>query len=272
MKEYALEPDYYFLKEKSYNGQHPPYFNTADFPWVKELEVKYPEIINEVGGLLYGTEEMPTNLNPPYLSSPDAWRNLYFMNFRWINHKNCLRFPKTFSILRQIPNLSFAGITVLEPRSRVLPHIGETNAIIRCHLGLRVPGKDMDCGIRVNGEPRSHQEGKVLMFSDAHFHETWNNTDERRFILVFDVIQDQFAHKADWVCAKALGALTIKYMDARIPLINALPEWALRMLLLFFAVLWRIYLPVNRHMGIFYRIGEKLRKAIFYKDLSHSAA
>ena len=174
------------------------------------------------------------------------------MNFRWYNHINCLKFPKTFSILQQIPNLSLAGITVLEPHSKVLPHIGETNAIIRCHFGLKVPGKNMDCGISVNGEARSLQNGKLLMFSDAHYHNTWNNTDERRFILVLDIIQPQFVYMSSWVCSNSLATLTLKYIDERIKIIAIFPNWFLQLLLKPIAVFWFFYLPLQKQFRWFY--------------------
>lgn len=259
--DYRAEPAAYFLKEARYEGTHPNYFNPDDFPWVKSLEDKYVEIVSEVGGLLQGKEEMPENLNPPYLTSPDAWRNFYFMNFRWYDHKNCLKYPKTFAILQTIPNLSFAGITVLEPHSKVLPHIGETNAIIRCHFGLKVPGNYLDCGMMVAGEKRGQQQGKVLMFSDAHYHTTWNNTDDRRFLLIFDVVQDQFAHKADWVCANALGALTIKYLDEKVAIIKPLPSVILHTFHKILAIFWRVYLPLQKNFRYYYQIRNKFKRS-----------
>lgn len=249
--DYRSESDQYFLKETKYTGMHPNYFNPEDFPGVKRLESQMDVIMNEVGGLIYGKEEMPPNLNPPYLSSPDAWRNFYFMNFRWYNHENCKNYPKTYALIQSIPNISFAGITVLEPHGKVLPHIGETNATIRCHLGLKIPGNYLDCGITVNGESRGLQEGKLLMFSDAHFHTTWNNTDERRFVLILDIIQPQFAHKANWVCANSLAALTIKYLDEKVKIINPLPDIILKIMLRTLAVAWLLYLPIQKLFGRF---------------------
>ncbi len=248
---YIHEPDIYFLKEDTYAGLHPNFFNPDDFAWVKILESKYEQILNEIGGLIYGKEEMPANLNPPYLSSPDAWRNFYFSNFRWYNHPNCKKYPVTFSILNEIPNFSFAGITVLEPHSKVLPHIGETNATIRCHFALKIPGNYLDCGIEVNGEKRGYEEGKVLMFSDAHFHTTWNNTDERRFVIVFDVVQNQFAYKSNWVCASSLAALTVKYIDEKVKIIKPLPNMLLQLIHKSLAVAWYFYLPIQKQFRLF---------------------
>lgn len=246
------EPDRYFLKESEYTGIHPRYYDPAQFSWVSDLEANYSAILTEIGALIDGGEDMPPNLNPPYLSAPDAWRNFYFFNFRWYNHKNCLRYPKTYAIIQSIPNISFAGITVLEPHSRVLPHIGETNAIIRCHLGLQIPGQYMDCGIEVGGEKRGYKEGRLLMFSDAHLHTTWNDTDERRFMLIVDVIHPDFAHKGGWVCANSLAALTIKYIDERVSVIKTLPNIVLTIWLRTLAWGWYLFLPVQKRLRWFY--------------------
>ncbi len=247
------EPDRYFLKESSYDGVHPHYYDPAEFPWVPALEAHYRTIVQEISGLVDGSEDMPPNLNPPYLSSPDAWRNFYFFNFRWYNHRNCLKYPQTYAILQSIPNISFAGITVLEPHSKVLPHIGETNAIIRCHLGLQIPGQYMDCGIEVGGEKRGYHQGQLLMFSDAHMHTTWNDTGERRFMLILDVIHPDFVQKGDWVCANSLAALTIKYIDERIPVIKILPDLILSIWLRMLAVVWCFFLPLQKRFRWFYR-------------------
>lgn len=247
------EPDRYFLKEARYDGTHPRYYDPAAFPWVPMLESRYTEIIEEISGLTSGHEAMPPNLNPPYLSAPDAWRNFYFFNFRWYNHKNCLKYPKTFALLQTIPHISFAGITVLEPHSRVLPHIGETNAIIRCHLGLQIPGQYLDCGIQVDDEKRGYHTGRLLMFSDAHMHTTWNDTDQRRFLLILDVIHPDFVKKGNWVCAQSLGALTIKYIDEKIPVISFLPSPVLTACLKVLALAWYLFLPVQKRFAVFYK-------------------
>lgn len=251
---YASESDVYFLKETSYSGSHPAFYNSEDFAWVTSIEENYGRIRDEIQDIINGTEKIAPNLNPPYLSSPDAWRNFYFMNFGWFDHKNCLKYPETFKILKGIPDIVFAGVTVLNPKSKVLPHIGETNATIRCHLGLYVPGSRMDCGITVKGESREHHNGKVVMFSDAHLHTTWNNTDEQRVLLVFDVVQKQFAHKADWVCANALAALTIKYIDEKFPLIRPMPQLLLGAFHKLLAIGWRVYLPIQKQFKMFYAV------------------
>ena len=131
----------------------------------------------------------------------------------WQYHNNCRRFPKTYALLKSIPNLTFAEFTVLEPHSRVLPHIGETNTTIRGHLGISIPAKLPHADIRVGNEERIWEEGKVVIFSDCHRHTVWNDTNERRFVLVFDITRKEFASRKYWVNAQSLAALKIKFID-----------------------------------------------------------
>ena len=43
------------------------------------------------------------------------------------------------------------------------------------------------CGFRVGGETREWQEGTAFAFDDTIEHEAWNDSDELRAVLIFDV-------------------------------------------------------------------------------------
>lgn len=251
MKNLPIEEQFFFLKEEPYTGNHDFFYNSTDFPAILELEAKWEIIRDEVIGLL-ADEKMAQvkNINPPYLSSPDAWKNFYFYNFGWKKHENCDRYPNTFKILKAIPNLIFAGITVLEPKSKVLPHNGETNTTIRCHLGLKIPAPYPICGVRVGTEEHGWEEGKVLMFSDAHFHNVWNDSDERRLVLVFDIVREEYANQSHLICAKALGALTLKFFYSKKPDFKNLPMSMLRLIHFFFSAFWYAYLPFQNRFRL----------------------
>lgn len=243
---YSEAPEY-FLKEEPYNGNHDFFYNSKNFPAIVELENNWKTIREEVLGIVTDEElKQIKNLNPPYLSNPEGWKNIYFYNFGWKKHTNCDRFPKTHQLLKQIPNMVFGGITVLEPKSRVLPHNGETNTTIRCHLGLKIPAPLPICGVRVGNEEQSWEEGKVMMFSDAHYHTTWNESNERRFVLVFDIVRPEYAHNKNWVCAKSLGALTLKYFYSKFPKLKELPYFFLSFFHNIFSIFWYLYLPIQQ--------------------------
>jgi aspartyl/asparaginyl beta-hydroxylase (cupin superfamily) len=59
------------------------------------------------------------------------------------------------------------------------------NTRLICHLPLIVPE---NCGaIRVGNETRPWVEGELLIFDDSMVHEAWNDSDEERVVLLFDI-------------------------------------------------------------------------------------
>ncbi len=245
----AIEAPQYFLREESYTGGHNFFYEAENFPAILELERNWHIVRDEIAALVSGEEKIEVkNINPPYLSSSDAWKNIYFYNFGWKNHKNSARFFKTHQLLTAIPNVIFGGLTVLEPHAKVLPHNGETNTTIRCHLGLKIPAPYPVCGMRVGTEERGWQDGKVLMFSDAHYHTAWNDSNERRFVMVFDIIRPEYAGHKNKICAKVLGALSLKFFYAKWPSLKNTPMPVLNVFHFLFTAFWYMYLPVQNRL------------------------
>lgn len=242
----------FFLSEDSrYDGPEPYFYDSTGFPWAKTLEDNWRIIRDEMSPFIDGDRTFDlSSPNPPYLSDPLAWKNIYFWNFLWKYHPNCKKYPETYKLLKSIPGLTFAEFTVLEPHSRVLPHIGETNATIRGHLGISIPGTLPEAGIRVGDQERSWEEGKTVLFSDCHRHTVWNETDGRRFVLVFDVIRDEYVGRKYWMSAQSLSALTIKYFDTKFDLLHRLPKWMLKAKHKAIAALWYIYLPLQNRFPL----------------------
>jgi len=58
------------------------------------------------------------------------------------------------------------------------------NTRLICHLPLIVPP---DCRLRVGNEVRLVEAGKMLIFDDSIEHEAWNDSDETRVILLFEI-------------------------------------------------------------------------------------
>ena len=77
--------------------------------------------------------------------------------------------------------------SILSPNIRIPPHRGPTNGIVRIHLGLIVPDDKDGCQIRVDDQIFGWEEGKCVVFDDFYEHEVWNNTEQQRVVLFFDV-------------------------------------------------------------------------------------
>ena len=74
--------------------------------------------------------------------------------------------------------------SLLAAGRRIPPHTGMLNTRFVCHLPLIVPGPG---GLRVGSTTRGWDVGKLLVFDDTVEHEAWNDAQQDRLVLIFDV-------------------------------------------------------------------------------------
>ncbi|MFD1611122.1 aspartyl/asparaginyl beta-hydroxylase domain-containing protein [Sphingomonas tabacisoli] len=176
------------------------YFERAHFPWMDELEAAAPAIRAELRDLLdKGDDGFAPYVQYPSGYPESKWSELdhsarWSAYFLWRHGKridaHCERCPQTAATLAKLPLADHAGraptafFSLLHPKTRIPPHAGVTNARTIIHLGLIVPEK---CGFRVGGETREWQEGAAFGFDDTIEHEAWNDSDQLRAVLIFDV-------------------------------------------------------------------------------------
>jgi ornithine lipid ester-linked acyl 2-hydroxylase len=203
--------------EGSFKGNEPFYFDTNDFPWVKQIESQWHIIHDELMTLVkehessltpYPNREMTTKLN--------KWKTFGFMFWTIKSRSNCKKCPETWKLLKTIPNLLAGSFSLLEAGTTIKPHQGDTNAIIRCHLGLRIPAPAPQCAFRVGTETRSWNDGKLLMFCDAQTHTAWNNTGEKRYIMILDIMRPQYAAQTKSICSRVLASIYLEIAYQRI--------------------------------------------------------
>lgn len=237
----------YFKNDNYYTGSLPYFDDTAKYSWVKNIESQWEVIRNEILAYISSGGSLDAFSSPtsPGLSRPDAWKKIYFMNSLWLHPANCRKLPQTWSIINKIPGITLGAVLILEPRGRILPHCSESNVNIRCHLGIKIPASLPQCGLQVGPEQRDWQEGKVIMFNDCHEHSVWNNTDETRIIVAFDILQPAFANRRVWLCAKYLSALSIRSLDVYIPFRKYLSTLSIKLIHTLIGALWYAYLPIQ---------------------------
>ena len=172
--------------------QYPPYYlpgvparmfyDPKEFEWAQALEDAYPVIKEELMNVLssegagfkaYMSEEQRR------LSGWNTY-NFFFAGKKF--EENCARCPKTTALLESLPRFERDHImfSSLNPHSRIPPHVGPMNGIVRAHLPLIVP---QGCYIRVGNEERTWHEGKLLAFDDSFEHEVFNHSDHVRIVL-----------------------------------------------------------------------------------------
>ncbi|MCV2357835.1 aspartyl/asparaginyl beta-hydroxylase domain-containing protein [Paucibacter sp. TC2R-5] len=175
------------------------FFERSQFPWLDDLESATEQIKAE----FLATLERQSGFTPYLTYSADSPLN------QWAELNNSLRWsafhlikdgqpvegnaeqcPLTMSLLKKVPQPEMPGRTpvamfsLLKPRTRIPPHVGITNARLVTHLPLIVPP---NCGFRVGNQIRSWQPGQAWVFDDTIEHEAWNDSDQLRVVLIFDI-------------------------------------------------------------------------------------
>src|SRR5205085_4621122 len=98
-------------------------------------------------------------------------------------------FPKTMELINMAP-CTLAFFSVLEPWTKLAPHVGVYKGVIRYHLSLIVPDQWNKCFINVNGKFLHWRQGQDMLFDDLFLHYVENNTDQRRVVLFLDIKRD----------------------------------------------------------------------------------
>ena len=178
-----------------------PFFPRELFPWLPELEAATPVIKEELERLLQqsGTEPFAPYIEYPAGSPLNQWEELNHSRrwstfFFWRDGKRqdgaCERCPRTAEVLDGLPMARQSGyaptamFSVLDANTRIPPHTGSVNTRAIVHLPLVLPGS---CTFRVGNVTREWRMHEAWVFDDTIEHEAWNDNDELRVILIFDV-------------------------------------------------------------------------------------
>ena len=176
------------------------FFRREEFPWLDVLEASTEEIAAEALAALAGDRAG----FKPYVDFPpgtpiDEWAPLNH-SLDWsvyplwhdgeLNANHVQKCPRTAAVLADLPLCDIphfapgAFFSVLKPRTKLPPHTGTTNTRSIVHLPLMIPA---GCGFRVGADVRTWKTGQAWVFDDSIEHEAWNDSDEIRIILIFDI-------------------------------------------------------------------------------------
>lgn len=175
------------------------FFDRENFPWLASIESKTDAIRAELLALLRQNVELRPYVEQKSGTPNNKWTALdgsldWGTYFLWEYGQRlddaCARCPETIAALDAIPQAILPGraptafFSLLNPKTRIPPHTGVTNTRAIIHLPLIIPP---GCGFRVGGETREWRVGEALAFDDTIEHEAWNDSDEVRAVLIFDV-------------------------------------------------------------------------------------
>jgi len=176
------------------------FYPRTHFPWMAALEAQTEVIRDELVAQLkvYWAKfhpyiqlpaSAPVNQWAALNHSPD-WSTLHLWRDGEKVAENCALFPKTTAILDSLPMADQPGFaptamfSVLQPRTAIPPHTGSSNVRLIAHLPLIIPD---GCRFRVGNDVRPWILGESFVFDDTIEHEAWNDSDQLRAVLIFDV-------------------------------------------------------------------------------------
>lgn len=165
--------------------------DTKDYEWVKEFEKHHATIKKEF--LEYSEKYVVPSYADISAGSSGGNRDWKAVFLRVFNNDTTIisSFPKTKELIDNCPQRCTSGyFSMLEPRSKILPHVGIYKGVIRLHLGVVIPKDRENVFIVVDGQKLHWTEGKVILFDDMYIHHVENNTDEKRVVLFLDIQRD----------------------------------------------------------------------------------
>ncbi|MCX7728863.1 MAG: aspartyl/asparaginyl beta-hydroxylase domain-containing protein [Bacteroidia bacterium] len=201
-----------------FTEKNPKYFYDAEeFPELLIFEKHAESIKNEFLNVKNNQSGFWLDTFPHYVdkNSKNTWKVFSFRFFgidNPINHALC---KVTSSLLQSNPNIISADFSYLPAQTRILPHKGFTKMVLRVHLGLIIP--DGDIGIRVGHEVKQWKAGKLLILDDSFEHEAWNNTNQDRVVLMFDIVNPRWDYSAEQICRYKIENMQDNYMLQLMP-------------------------------------------------------
>jgi aspartyl/asparaginyl beta-hydroxylase (cupin superfamily) len=200
------------------------FHDPAQFSGIQEIEAGTDAIRDEYLALM----KTKTAELVPYTQYPDhvpldQWRELN-NNPDWtaihllqngkavdVNAGQC---PITMGLLAKLPQPQIPGagpnamFSLLAPRTRIPPHTGVANVRLVAHLPLIVPPA---CGFRVGATTCEWRVGEVFVFDDTIEHEAWNDSDELRVVLIFDLWAPALDEAERAAVAKLISAAGVSF-------------------------------------------------------------
>jgi len=165
--------------------QSSAWYDRSRFPWAAEFESAFEQIRDEA--LRVCSAGSSVEYGYPGVAQ-GQWNVFWLINGAQVSLEAQVRCPATLDLLRKVPGfptMREAHFSILQPRSRILPHCDNSNTWVTAHLGIQIPP---ETGIRVGRETRGWKEGEFIFFDTSYQHEAWNDSDSPRIILLFDFL------------------------------------------------------------------------------------
>ena len=183
VKPYHLitHPLNYIIKQNALDGKG-PFLNVKLYPEVLEMATSWRTIYDEFEKNLEKKKPIKGERFFVTIIDDDKWKRIKLKFYGQWKHEDT--FPETIRLLKKIPGLKAAMISVLEPGCVIKPHVGITSACARVHVGLQCP---IGARLKIMDNFYEWRVGEVKMFDDTYLHGVVQNGDFDRVVLFLDV-------------------------------------------------------------------------------------
>ncbi|CAN5358356.1 hypothetical protein BH09PSE3_BH09PSE3_25090 [soil metagenome] len=174
------------------------FYVPEQFAWVAAMEAAASDIKRELLSVIAteqgfqpyveGDQNRP-NRGHALLNDPH-WSAFHLIRNGQPVVGNAERCPSTMAALRNPPIPVIEGrspmalFSILRAHTHIPPHTGMLNTRLIAHLPLVVPE---NCRLRVGNSVRDVVEGKMMIFDDSIEHEAFNDSDQIRVVLLFEI-------------------------------------------------------------------------------------
>jgi aspartate beta-hydroxylase len=174
-----------------------PWFERSDFNWSDALEAQsevmtqeFVQAVDSEVGLRPYVRGSKGGGDWSNLADSLQWSSLHLYENGRGQSQALQRYPQTAVALEGLPLVNCAGhspeafFSILRAGTHLPAHFGQANYKLTAHLPLIIPPK---CGIKVGDETRNWVPGQCLVFNDTFLHEAWNDSQQDRAVLIFEV-------------------------------------------------------------------------------------
>lgn len=226
---------WYSYKGVPYHGDCPAYYDLSSKQWFTELTANQQKI--QLLVLDYLKQEgigVEKYFNTELVTGKENWKVSPFLFWGKRNEKNISKGKELFAMFENIRGLTGLSVSILPPQTSVKPHYGDTDAVYRIHIPVKIPSPLPTCGLKVNNMEKSWEQNELLAFCDAQLHEAWNLSNETRIILIADVLREECLTQQKNICLNVLSLLRLQQLTNSCKWINSLPALCKGVLRMFF--------------------------------------
>lgn len=173
-----------------FSGDNSIIFKSSNFNWTSKLERNTPIILSELKEIFKQYSDIPMigdiSNEQKRIVKGENWKAFFLYAYDERIKDNCRLCPETTQLINEIPGMTTAFFSILEPHTYITEHRGPYKGVIRYHLGLIIPKEKELCYIKIENEKHYWEYGKSLIFDDTFLHEVSNETEEIRVVLFID--------------------------------------------------------------------------------------